>query len=160
MQTLSDMRRNSSYNKYLKLSILALVLLLYQIFSSVYIFLSPLVGFFFAYMVKNFKRDNLEVYLAFLYLCFFELNQGFYLFSIAALFAVFYTFLKPRIDAVFENRLWIVVITVASAYLGMFLINIFLAYIFNHEFFTLGIAYFFYIIVDTILSILLLKHEK
>jgi hypothetical protein len=111
-------------------------------------------------MVKNFKRDNLEVYLAFLYLCFFELNQGFYLFSIAALFAVFYTFLKPRIDAVFENRLWIVVITVASAYLGMFLINIFLAYIFNHEFFTLGIAYFFYIIVDTILSILLLKHEK
>ncbi|MDR2081626.1 MAG: hypothetical protein LBP54_07070 [Campylobacteraceae bacterium] len=160
MQTFSNMRRNSSYNRYLKLFVLALALLLYQIFSSVYIFLSPLAGFFFIYIVKNFKRDNLEVYLAFLYLCFFELNQGFYLFSTVLLFAIFYTFLKSRIEAVFENRLWIIVITVASAYLGMFFINTFLAYLFNHEFFNFGIAYFFYIIVDTILSALLLKYEK
>lgn len=154
------MRRNSSYNRYLKLSILALVLLLYQIFSSVYIFLSPLVGFFFAYIVKNFKRDNLEIYLVFLYLCFFELNQGFYLFSIVLLFAIFYNFLKPRIEAIFESRLWIIAITVASAYLGMFFINTFLAYLFNHEFFSFGIAYFFYTIMDTILSTLLLRYEK
>ncbi|MDR2790591.1 MAG: hypothetical protein LBB59_06420 [Campylobacteraceae bacterium] len=160
MQTLSNMRRNSSYNRYLKLFLLALVLLLYQIFSSVYIFLSPLVGFFFVYIVKNFRRDNIDVYLTFLYLCFFELNQGFYLFSMVLLFAIFYNLLKPRIEAVLESRLWIIAITVTSAYLGLFFINTLLAYIFNHEFFNFGIAYFFYIIIDTVLSILFLKHDK
>jgi hypothetical protein len=160
MQTFSDMRRNSSYSRYLKLFTIAMVLILYQIFSSVYVFLSPLVGFFFVYIVKNFKYNNLEIYLVFLYLCFFELNQGFYLFSIMLLFAIFYNLLKPRIEAIFENRLWIVIITVASAYLGMLLINTFLAYLFNDEFFYFGIAYFFYIIIDSILSALLIRHDR
>jgi hypothetical protein len=154
------MRRNSSHNRYLKLFVLALVLLFYQIFSSVYVFLSPLVGFFFVYIVKNFKRDNLEVYSAFLYLCFFELNQGFYLFSIVLLFAIFYYFLKLRIEAIFENKIWIIVITIVIVYFGIFLINTFLAYLFESEFFYFGIAYFFYIIIDTILSIFLLKNNK
>jgi hypothetical protein len=137
-----------------------LALALYQIFSSIYVFLSPLVGFFFVYIVKNFKYNNLEVYLVFLYLCFFELNQGFYLFSIALMFAIFYNFLKPRIEAVFENGLWIIVITVTSAYLGLFFINTFLAYLFNDEFFYFGIAYFFYIVIDAGLSALFLKHDR
>ncbi|MDR0666219.1 MAG: hypothetical protein LBF71_02295 [Campylobacteraceae bacterium] len=137
-----------------------MVLLVYQIFSSVYIFLSPLVGFFFVYIVKNFKRDNLEVYLAFLYLCFFELNQGLYLFSIVLLFALFYSFLRLRIEAMFENKMWIILITIIIAYFGIFLINTFLAYILGGEFFYFGAAYFFYIIIDTVLSILLLKHDR
>ncbi|MDR1976979.1 MAG: hypothetical protein LBQ18_08335 [Campylobacteraceae bacterium] len=159
MQTFSGMRRNSSHHQYLKLTILALALVLYQIFSSVYVFLSPLVGFFFVYIVKNFKRDSLELYLALAYMAFFELNQGFYLFSIALLFALFYNFLKPRIEAVFENESWIIAITVVSAYMGLFLINSLLAYFFDGEFFYLSIVYFFYIVIDTILAILFLKHS-
>ncbi|MDR1006992.1 MAG: hypothetical protein LBL65_00305 [Campylobacteraceae bacterium] len=154
------MRRNSSYHQYLKLFFLALVLILYQIFSSIYLFLSPLAGFFFVYAVKNFKNDNLELYLAFAYLCFFELNHGFYLFSLTFLFALFYNFLKPHIEAMFQNELWIVAITVTIAYVGLFLINTFLAYLFGGEFFYFGIVYFFYIVIDTILALLLLKRYK
>ncbi|MDR2635796.1 MAG: hypothetical protein LBC08_03075 [Campylobacteraceae bacterium] len=154
------MRRNSSYNQHIGLFFLALFLVVYQVFSGIYLFLSPLAGFFFVYITKNFKSDNIELYLAFAYLCFFELNHGFYLFSLTFLFALFYNFLKPHIEVMFQNELWIVTITVASAYMGLFVVNTFLAYMFGGEFFVFGIVYFFYIVIDTILALLLLRRYR
>jgi hypothetical protein len=60
----------------------------------------------------------------------------------------------------FQNELWIAALTVASAYIGLFLINTFLAYLFGGEFFYFGMVYFFYIVIDTILVLLLLKRYK
>ncbi|MDR3345862.1 MAG: hypothetical protein LBS73_01670 [Campylobacteraceae bacterium] len=154
------MRRDITYNRHLKLTFLALFLFTYQIFAGVYAFLSPLAGFFFVYIVKNFKKEDMEIYLAFLYLCFFELNQGFYLFSMVFLFVIFYYLIKPRLVSMFESEAWIISITVISAYVGLYAVNLFFAYFLNQPFSRFSVVYIFYILIDIVLASLFLRSKS
>jgi hypothetical protein len=160
MQTFSDMRRDITYNKYVKLIFLALFLIVYQVFTSMYSFLSPLVGVFFVYISNRFKYGNFDVYLAFLYLCFFELIHGFYLFSLIFLFIVFYYFIKPKIASAFESESWTIALSVIISYVGLYLINVFFSYLSDRPLLNFSFIYVFYISIDIILANLLLRGSK
>jgi hypothetical protein len=144
----------------LKLALIVGALIVYQIFASVYTFLSPLAGLFFAFIAANFKYNSLESYLAFGYLCFFELNQGFYLFSYVFLFVAYYYFVRPRLLAVFDSYVWVVSIAVVFGYVGLFFVNIFFAYLLNAPLPAFHPVYIFYIIIDAVLANMLLYRRE
>jgi hypothetical protein len=154
------MRRNITYNRTLGLVFLALLLIIYQVFTGVYSFLSPLVGVFFVHISNRFKYGTFDVYLAFLYLCFFELIHGFYLFSSAFLFIIFYYLIKPKIASAFESETWTIAISVIIAYVGLYVVNIFFSYLFDRPIFGFGYIYIFYISIDIVLANLLLRGSR
>ncbi|MDR1554452.1 MAG: hypothetical protein LBS39_00305 [Campylobacteraceae bacterium] len=154
------MRRNITYNRYIKLIFLVLFLIVYQAFTGVYSFLSPLVGVFFVYISNRFKYGGFDVYLAFLYLCFFELSHGFYLFSMAFLFIIFYYLIKPKIASAFEGESWTVALSVVIAYIGLYLVNVFFSYLLDRPLLNFSFIYFFYICIDIILANLLLRGSR
>jgi hypothetical protein len=119
--------------------------------------LTPLVVFFFVYLSKHFKKDKIEIYLVFAYLCFFELCHGFYLFSTIFLFALFYLFIRDRLIAVFQSTLCIISIEIVIAYAGLFLVNSFFIYVTQEPFMAFSAFYILYILVDIALANLLLR---
>lgn len=157
------MRRNSTDSKHLKYILAAIALILYLIAGNVYTFLSPLVGVCFVYLLQNMRKayknaeDNISIYLIFLYLAFFELSSGFYLFSSALLFFTIYYLLKHRVEAVFKSESWIISIYVIATYSGMYILNNFFSYMQDKEFFHFSFIYIFYMFVDSMVAILLFK---
>ncbi|MDR0407614.1 MAG: hypothetical protein LBH45_01670 [Campylobacteraceae bacterium] len=135
-------------------------MIVYQIFTGMYSFLSPLVGVFFVYISNCFKYGSFKVYLAFLYLCFFELNHGFYLFSTVFLFIVFYYLIKPKIASAFESGSWTIALSVVIAYVGLYLVNVFFAYLLDRPLLSFSFIYFFYMAIDIILANLLLRGSR
>ena len=157
------MRRNSSDYQHIKDVAFVVALGFYLILGNINIFLSPLVGVFFTYLLlylnKEYKsvKDNINIYLIFLYLIFFELSRGFYLFSAVVVFFIVLYFLKKRIISIFKSENWIFTIFVISAYIGTYLINNLFCYLQEKELFSFNFMYVFYILIDSIVSILLFK---
>lgn len=100
MQTLSYMQRNRS-NLHTIINILLIVLLyVYQILTSIFWSLPPLIGLVFLYLViLNYENDNkfknfdYRWYFSVLYLFFAEQIHGFHLFSAFILYVIFYYFI-------------------------------------------------------------------
>jgi hypothetical protein len=111
-------------------------------------------------MSNRFKYGGLDFYLAFLYLCFFELIHGFYLFSTLFFFVIFYYLIKPKIASAFESESWSVAISVVIAYTGLYIVNLFFSYLLDRPFFSLSYIYIFYISIDIVLANLLLRGSK
>ncbi|MFV0481576.1 MAG: hypothetical protein ACK5LP_06295 [Campylobacteraceae bacterium] len=113
----------------------------------------------FVFLLINFKdsKDKIEIYLVFFYLFFFELNRGFYLFPLLLLFLMMYYKFMHKITAVFKSEDWIISIFVVICYFGFYLLNNFIAYMLDEPFFTMNLVHFFYIFIDSIISILLFK---
>lgn len=157
------MRRNSSDYQHIKDVAFVVALGFYLILGNINVFLSPLVGVFFTYLLlylnKEYKsvKDNINIYLIFLYLIFFELSRGFYLFSAVVVFFIVLYFLKKRIISIFKSENWIFTIFVISAYIGTYLINNLFCYLQEKELFSFNFMYVFYILIDSIVSILLFK---
>ncbi|MDR1284841.1 MAG: hypothetical protein LBJ88_01415 [Campylobacteraceae bacterium] len=135
-------------------------MVIYQVFTNVYPFLSPLVGVFFIYISNRFKYGGFDAYLAFLYLCFFELNHGLYLFSTVFLFIIFYYLIKPKIASAFESESWTIALSVIIAYVGLYLVNVFFSYLLDRPLFSFSFIYIFYIAIDIILANLFLRGNR
>ncbi len=159
MQTLSGMRRNSSNTDYIRLLFLILFFGVLQILSSSFVFFPTFAGVFFCYIVVNIENEEnfIYVFLSFLYLGFYELNKGFYLFSSLIFFILFYEFFLERIRSSFTCKSCIIVLYVASYYFGMFFINTLIAYILNMEFPAFSMEYFYYIAFDFVISTILFR---
>ncbi len=156
------MRRNSTNQNHLRLTLICLFLVFYQVLSSLYTFLPLFVGVFFAYIVINFKdkKHRLYVYLSFIYLSIYDLDKGFYLFSSILFFMIFYYLFVNKIRNILTCRSCIIIIYVASAYLGHFLLNSFIAYILQQDAPTFLLqAYLYYILIDVILAIIILRSK-
>lgn len=125
-------------------------------------YLSPLAGVFFAYLLSSFHKggDKLEIYLAFSYLAFFELNRGFYMFSSLLFFLIFYYFVKDKIVAIFKSEIWILNIYVISAYAGIYLVNVFLSYLSEEHLYSFSAIYIFYMAFDCIFANILLRKSS
>lgn len=165
MQTFSSMRRNSTNHQYIRHTLFVAILFLYQIAGSVNTFLSPLIGVFFVYLLKNINKeykktkDNISIYLSFAYLIFFELNRGFYLFSTIILFFLILLFLKKRVISIFKSENWIITIFVISTYLGIYILNNIFCYLQEKELYPFSFIYIFYILIDSVVSIVLFKNR-
>ncbi|MBL0702742.1 MAG: hypothetical protein JJV95_01990 [Sulfurospirillum sp.] len=130
-----------------------------QILSSLYTFLPLFVGVFFTYIVINFENEKSKfyIYLSFGYLTIYDINKGFYLFSSLLLFMLFYNLFIEKIRNFFTCANCILVIYIVVAYLGHFLLNSFIAYILNESNPVFTERYFYYILVDAVLVIILFK---
>jgi hypothetical protein len=161
MQVFSDMRRNSSNPNYLKIFLVALSLVLLQIFSNLFQFFPTLVGLFFAYIVINIKNEEKFIYVvfSFLYLSYYELNKGFFLFSYILLFVIFYNFFYQKIENSFKCKNCILFIYVVVAYIGHFFLNAFGSYVLKLEFPSFSYEYFYYIAFDFIICVLFFRSK-
>ena len=153
------MRRSSIDQNYLRLTLVCLLLALYQVLSSLYTFLPLFVGLFFSYIVINFENEKsrLYIYLSFAYLTIYDLNKGFYLFSSLLFLMIFYHLFVDKIRNFFTCSNCIISIYVAVAYLGHSLLNSFLAYILNQDMPSFSQGYFYYIALDIVIAIVIFK---
>ncbi len=155
------MRRNSTHTNYLRLSFFALFLVLLQILSNTFLFMPTFVGVFFAYVVINIQKeeDFFYIVLSFLYLSFYELNKGFFLFSYLFLFIVYYYIFDEKIRNYFKCKNCIIFVYIVIAYVGDFFINILLAYVLNQQFPNFSLEYLYYIAFDYIVAVLFLRRD-
>ncbi len=158
MQTFSNMRRNSIDFRALIPLALFFLAIIYQSLSSMYIYLSPLFGFCFYYMIVNFhKPDKLfQKVLIVIYILYFEIDKGFFIGSFILFFIISYgTFLIPLKNSI-ECKKCLIVLYVSFAYLGYFAFNLFLSFMFSLELPSISLLYLVYIISDIALVLLLL----
>ncbi len=141
-------------------------LIIYQILTSLYVYLTPLIGASFCYLVLNKERErNTHIdltsyrYLVLSYLVFADLNKGFYLFSGVIFFYLFYYIFAEWLQTSFKCKNCVIIAYVASGYFGIFGINNLLAYMLNETFFSFGWEYGVYIISDIVISIVMLKDK-
>lgn len=159
MQTFSSMRRNSTDQNYVGLLTFSVLLFVAQMLSSLYPFIPSLMGFLFCYVILYVHDENekLPLFLAFAYLCFYDVYKGFYLFSSVILFFLFYRFARENIQQKTSCQNCILALYVIVGYLGHYLINVCLAYFFNTSFPYFSNHYFYLIGVDSLLAFLFLR---
>lgn len=166
MQTLSSMRRSGVNQKHVVSIWWVLFLAIYQIFTSLYIVLSPLIGYFFCYLVllsneedRTHEEQTATKYLIFLYLVFTDLNKGFYLFSSLIFFFLFKHLLAEWLQTSFKCKKCILFAFVAFGYIGTYAINNLMAYMLQKDFFLFSWEYGLYIIIDSIVAFILFRDK-
>ena len=156
------MRRNSINKNYLRLALVCLGLVFYQVLSSLYTFLPLFIGVFFSYIVINFQdeKSRLYIYLSLVYLTIYDLDKGFYLFSSLFLVLVFYYFFVEKIRNFIICSSCILALYVSVAYFGHFLLNSIIAHILNDELPYFSQKYIYYVILDILISIIIFKDRR
>lgn len=158
------MQRNSSDIQVLKTFLLFAFLFFYQIFSTIYPALPPLLGLFFTYAVvlcyekeKSYEDFNFKWYVAILYLFYAEQIHGFELFSVAIAFGIVYRFLLiPTLDLVKIRDVSLMIFT-ALGYTLTFLTSNFLSYLKGNEYLSFSYEYIMYIVFEMMVCVLAFK---
>ncbi len=142
-----------------RLVLFGIALVLIQIFSSMYQFFPTFVGVFFCYILLEIdkKEKFFYVFLSFLYLSFYELNKGFFLFSYVILFMLFYYLFAERIKGYFTCKNCVIFIYVFVAYIGHFFLNELIAYALHEPHPSFSMEYFYYIGFDFIVCSILFR---
>lgn len=160
------MRRNSSDIQLLKSLFWVAFLLVYQAATTVFTWLPPLIGLFFAYLIvltiekqKRLVNYGINWYFAVAYIVFAEQAHGFALFSAILAFVLFYRFVCDWIIVTFKSRAILLVLFVASGYLGVYLVSSMFLYIQNSPILNLDYEYAVYIAVESILSIVMFRER-
>lgn len=131
--------------------------------SSLYPLIPTFVGVVFCYLILSFhKREEYAtpIMLSFLYLLFFDLNRGFFLFSYTILFTIVYKFAIYKVQNIITCNNCILAVYVFIAYIGHFLLNAFFAYLNNETLPYFSNYYFYYMLVDSLVCFILFKVEK
>lgn len=162
MQTFSNMRRNSTDQKYLKLFVFFIIMLLGQVISALYPFMPSFVGLFFCYVLINFedKEKIIPLVFAFVYLVFYDINKDFYLFSYLILFLIFYHFAIYKIQNMTTCSNCILAVYVIVAYFGHYTVNFVLAYLENMPLPYFSAHYFYYIAIDALLAFMFFRINR
>lgn len=160
------MRRNSTNKNDIIPFSWAVFLIIYQMATPLYTFLSPLIGFMLCYLIflkdeqeKTHEGDSFKTYLAFAYLVYIDLNKGFYLFSGVIFFSLFYRIFAEWLQTSFKCKNCIIITYVASGYVGVYGINNLIAYTLNESFFSFGWEYGLYIVFDSIIAMLVFRDK-
>ncbi|WP_169784177.1 hypothetical protein [Campylobacter curvus] len=158
------MQRNSTDLQFLKELFGIVFLIAYEIATTQLGFLPPLMGLFFTYLIleytkkqKRYTEFDFYWYFAITFLLFCEQIHGFYLFSSVIAFLIFYNFVVDWLFVTMKWRNCLLAIFVTSGYAMTFLVNNLIAYMENGSFLSFGIEYFFYIVIETILAIILFR---
>lgn len=159
MQTFSNMRRNSlNLRGVITPLFIFFIAIIYQSLSSIYIFLTPLLGLCFYYLYINFDNyeKSFEKFLVVLYLLYFEIDKGFFLGSSIIFFLLLYKLILKPLNSILICQKCLIVSFVAFSYLGYYLLNVVISFIFNLELPSFGLLYFIYIFSDILLVLVLL----
>ncbi len=132
-------------------------LVVYESIASLYIFLTPLSGLIFLYLVTNIKdkeKININIVL-FLYITYVEFDRGLVVFSSLILFLIYYEFIHRELINSIGCKNCLKVVIIAIYYLGIYIVNLIISLIFDIPLPMLDITYIIYLITDTILVLLI-----
>ncbi len=158
MQTFSNMRRNSTYHRAITPYILFVVAIIYESLASMTLFLSPLLGVIFYYIVHYIddeRRYNDFIFIA-LYSLYVEIDRGLVPFSFIFFTIIFYSFLFHSFKKYIHCHLCLVLSYVTIGYLGYYLFNLFLTYTFNLPLTAFSEYYFIYMLTDILIILVFL----
>ncbi len=157
MQAFSYLRRSRFNLQPLLILLLFIAAIVYETIGSVYLFLTPLlgVGFFFWRRHYEEKRHYFAIALFFLYTLYFEIDRDLILFSFILTALSYHYWLAGWIEYTINSVLVIDLIYVIWAYGGYYLINLFLAFIFNLPLPAFDQYYLLYAITDFVIVVLL-----
>ena len=125
-------------------------LILYESITSIYVYITPLAGYIFLYIVENFQNKEKKWIIGslFLYLAYFELDRGFFIFSSLLLFLFYYRYVHEELKATIACKICLKITIIIIYYLGFYLLNLLFALLFNYDLPKLDISYIVFIISD------------
>jgi len=158
MQTLSNMRRNSTYNSTLTPYLLFILAIIYESLASMTLYLSPLLGLGFYYIISYIHDEARyrDFFLIILYALYVEIDRNMILLSFLFFTLIFYKLLFESLKKYIHCQACLVVIYITIGYIGYFLFNLFLAYIFNINLPLFSLNYLIFIMTDIFLALVLL----
>jgi len=125
------MQRSISYKNPLTPFIYVAIFLIYSALSGVYLFLPPLLAVLYTLFSKAIKKDNtLYIILVSLCLVIFEAENGYIVFSTIIYFLIMYRYIIPKISKNFSCLSCTKISIVIFVYLGFYVFNYLLSYIF------------------------------
>ena len=125
------MQRSISHQNSIAPFIYVALYLVYSALSGVYLFLPPLLSVLFLFFTRALKREeSIVLFLVSFCLVIFEAQNNFMLFSTIIYFLIIYRYLLPKLYMNFSCLSCIRISTVLLAYLGFFVFNSLLSYIF------------------------------
>jgi len=131
-------------------------LIVYESITSIYVYITPLAGYIFLYIVENFqnKEKRWIIVSLFLYLAYFELDRGFFIFSSLLLFMFYYRYVHEELKSTIACKNCLKVTIIFFYYFGFYLLNLLFALLFNYELPKLDISYIIFIISDIVVVLL------
>lgn len=165
MQTLSNLRRKSP--NALAISILLVAVIVYEMLSTAFLFLPPLMGVVFTYLVE--KRREAEKllsgvampwFVAFALLIFAEQLHGFVLFSSAISYLLFYYIFYEWVVINFKGRIIQLAVFNATAYIGTWAISNLVLYILDSELLRYSVEYVYFIIAECFICLVIFRENR
>ncbi len=152
------MQRDSIYQANIKYLLIFICAVIYESISSIYPYLTPLFGVAFYLVLLNMhdKEKIFPLFLSFLYIFIFEIDKGFVQLSFFIFFFLYYIFLYAKIEHLFVEKNYKIFFHILIGYIGYYLVNSAIDYLFGYSIPTLNYEYIFYIITDTLIVMVLL----
>ncbi len=158
MQTFSDMRRNSTYHQTLTPYLIFVIAIIYTSLASMTLTLSPLLGLGFYYIIYHIHDEQRyrDFVLIFLYALYVEIDRGLILLSFFFFTLIFYKLIFQSFQKYVHCQLCLIIAYVTIGYLGYYLFNLFLAYLFNVPLPIFTLNYLLFIVTDIFLALVFL----
>lgn len=157
MQTLSRMRRSRFNLQPLIALLLFGAALIYESVGTIYPVISPLLGVGF-YAMRRFAKEKAYYFpllLVLLYTLYFEIDRGMFLGSFWLLALLYHLLIAQSLESGLNCPLCLKLFYAVYAYIGYYLLNLFLAFIFNMPLPHFDEYYLFYAVTDFIILALL-----
>jgi len=145
---------------------IALFFLIYEILSSIFVYLPILYGIFFCYMfyLLNEKERNLAPfdwrwYFSLFFLFFIDTTHNFFVFSSLLAFLIFYYLCAEQIKTNLKIGKFITIIFVLCAYLIIGFLDFILSYINNEEIKTYGFESIVSIFIECFIAYVFFKDK-
>jgi len=137
--------------------LLVVGLVLFESITSLFTFVSPLMGVVFLYLVTNIKdKEKLNINIVLLlYLLYVEVDRGFIVFSSLMVFIIFYEFVYNDLVSSIGCKKCLKAVIIVIFYFMFYTINLIISLIFDLNLPVLDITYLVYMITDIVLVILL-----
>ena len=144
------MQRSIPNQKSVKNSFIYIVLfIIYESFSSIYLFLPPLFGVLFVLLIDALNKNNTPaIVLVSFCLVVFEADKGYILFSSIIYFFMVYKLILPKITQNVSCNSCIKLVYVLLAYIGFYLFNSLISNIFLLPLPSINYYVIFYIIIE------------
>ncbi len=157
MQTFSHLRRSRFNLQPLLTLLLFAAALVYESIGTIYPFLTPMLGVgFYYWRCHHAKKEHyFHIFLFFAYTLWFEIDRDMLLFSFIILAILYDTFLAKYIETSFSCPFCLRLFYVAYTYGGYYLLNLFLAFLFNMPLPDFNMLYWIYMATDLCLLVLL-----
>lgn len=146
--------------------ILYILLILYQLASSLYSFLPVLLGVYFCYLqVLLEERDKSLIdldyrwYFAIVYVLFIELNHNYYAFSAILAFLIFHFYFAQWAKTNLKIGRLVIVAFVFCAYAFTYLVDALFSYMGHESYKVFGLEYLLFILIESIIVYILFKDK-